>query len=77
MTARTREMKLQAEGIVCGGCAEDMERLLAKEKGIIEAAVDYGTGRVQVKYDEDLIAGKEVFEKVLRLAYPVKIVAHD
>jgi copper chaperone CopZ len=71
-----REMKLQAEGIVCSGCAEDMERLLGEEDGIVDAVVDYSKGTVHVKYDESLIDGKKVFERVRRLGFPVKIVSH-
>lgn len=71
-----REMKLQAENIVCSGCAEDMERLLGEEEGIVHAAVDYSQGTVFVKYDDSLIDGKKVFERVRRLGFPVKIVSH-
>jgi len=71
-----REMKLQAEDIVCSGCAEDMERLLGEEEGIVDAAVDYSKGTVHVTYDESLIDGKRVFERVRRLGFPVKIVSH-
>lgn len=77
MAGTVKEMHLQAEGIVCSGCAEDMERLLREEEGILEAAVDYGKGSVHLKYDEDLIDGRKVFEKVRRLGFPVKVVGRD
>ena len=64
------------ENIVCSGCAEDLERLLQEEEGVVHAAVDYSRGTVFVRYDDSLIDGKKVFERVRRLGFPVKPVSH-
>lgn len=77
MPGETRKLRLQAEGITCSGCAEDMERLLLEEEGIVEASVDYGQGVVSVTYDADLTDSDQVFERVRRLGFPVKIAGDD
>ena len=69
----TREMVLQAEGITCSGCADDMEAILRQREGVKEASVYFATGIIRVKYDPLLMDRKAMFSAVRGLGYKVRI----
>ena len=69
----TKEMVLQAEDITCSGCAGDMEAILRKREGVMEASVDFATGIIRVRYDQLLLDRKAVFSAVRSLGYKVRI----
>ena len=69
----TKEMVLQAEDITCSGCAGDMEAILRKREGVMEASVDFATGIIRVRYDQLLLDRKAVFSAVRGLGYKVRI----
>ncbi len=70
-----REMRLQADAIVCISCAEDMEKILKDKEGIVDASVSYKDDSVVVKYDPGIIDRKEVYTAVRKLTFPLKIVS--
>lgn len=65
------ELTLQVEGIVCTGCATDMETVLKAVDGIESAGVDYGTGTVSIQYDPDEITREEVCFQVEKLGFKI------
>ena len=73
MSENLKEMHLKADGITCTGCAEDMEKILNDNKGILHASVSFRDNIIQVKYYPDIIDRKHVFMAVRRLAFPLKI----
>jgi Cu+-exporting ATPase len=75
MSENLKEMNLKADGIVCTGCADDMEILLLEKDGIEDASVSFIDDNIQVKYDPDIIDRKHVYMAVRRLGFPVKIVS--
>lgn len=66
-------MLLQAEGITCASCAEDMEKILLAQHGIIEASVNFSDERIRVKYNPLLRDRKDIFFSVRRLGYKLRI----
>jgi len=62
-----RHLKLQAEGIVCTGCATDMETVLGNTDGISEATVDYAAGTVNIKFNPDEIAIDQIIAIVNKM----------
>jgi Cu+-exporting ATPase len=77
MEKNLKEMRLKAEGIVCTGCAEDMENILLDKEGIEEATVSFIDDFIEVKYDEDVIDRKNVFIAVRKLGFPVRIISES
>jgi Cu+-exporting ATPase len=75
MSENLKEMNLKADGIVCTGCADDMEILLLEKDGIEDASVSFIDDNIQVIYDPDIIDRKHVYMAVRRLGFPVKIVS--
>lgn len=63
---------LEAEGIVCSGCAEDMERVMCDMEGIFKVAVSYAKGTIAVTYDPDEIDEAEILAVVKRFGLKVK-----
>jgi len=70
-----KEMNLKADGIVCTGCAGDMETLLREKDGIEDATVSVIDDIIQVIYNPDIIDRKHVYMAVRKLGFPVKIVS--
>ena len=75
MSDNLKEMNLKADGIVCTGCAGDMETILLDREGIVDATVSFIDDVIQVIYDPDIIDRKHVYMAVRRLGFPVKIVS--
>ena len=69
----TREMVLQAEGITCASCADDMAGILREKEGVREASVNFAREIISVRYDPLLLDRKDVFSAVRRLGYKVRI----
>ncbi len=64
MGAQEARLKLQVEGIVCTGCAADMETVLGDVDGIFEVAVSYADGTVAVVYDPEEIDQETIIAKI-------------
>jgi Cu+-exporting ATPase len=77
MEKNLKEMRLKADGIVCTGCAEDMENILLDKDGIVEASVSFIDDYIHVKYDADIIDRKNVFIAVRKLGFPVTIISES
>ncbi len=75
MSENLKEMNLKADGIVCTGCAGDMETILLDKDGIEDATVSFIDDIIQVKYDPDIIDRNHVYMAVRKLGFPVKIVS--
>ena len=70
----TSELLFKAEDITCSSCAEDMEKILLKKEGIINASVNFAEETVRVIYNPRMLDRKEVFLAVRKLGYKIKII---
>lgn len=59
-----KTLKLLVEGIVCTGCAMDMETVLNDTDGILESSVSYQDGIITIVFDPDEIEEEKVVAKV-------------
>ncbi len=66
-------LKLQAEGIMCTGCVEDMQTVLRDTEGINDATVSFSDGIININYDPEIIDTREVFIRVKNLGFTTKI----
>jgi copper chaperone CopZ len=61
------------EGIVCSGCAMDMETVLLDTDGILAAEANYAIGRITVDYDPDEISRDSVIAKVRGFNFKTRV----
>lgn len=64
MNAQETKLILQVDGIVCTGCAVDMETVLHGTDGIREVAVSYADGTVAIVYDPAEIDRETIIAKI-------------
>lgn len=69
-----RKIAFRAEGIVCTGCATDMETVLRDTDGILDASVDFSDGIITIEYDPAEIDENEVFARVKKLGFKAAII---
>ena len=67
------EIKFLIEGIVCTGCAIDMENILLDMEGVEEATVNFKDGVFSIEYNPDEIDGKTITKKVKKLGFKTKM----
>lgn len=75
MEDNIKEVVFEVEGIICTGCAMDMENVMLNTDGIEEAAVNYADGIFTIKYNADETDAQNVFEKVKKLGFKTKIIS--
>ena len=67
------EIKYFVEGIVCTGCAMDMENVLLEMEGVEEASVNFKDGVFSITYNPTEIDLKTITKKVKNLGFKTKI----
>jgi copper chaperone CopZ len=67
------EIKFLVEGIVCTGCAMDMENILLDMEGVEEAVVDFKDGIFTIHYDPDAVTAQTITKKVKNLGFKTEI----
>ncbi len=77
MGTNIKEIRLQLEGITCTGCAEDMQTILREKDGILDASVNFAEGKINIRYDAELIDRKQVFLTVRKLGFKTNILSES
>ena len=67
------EIAFLVEGIVCTGCAMDMENIMLDMDGIEDASVNFKDGIFSITYDPGEIAAETIIKKVKNLGFKTKI----
>ena len=67
------EIRFFVEGIVCTGCAMDMENILLGLDGVEDASVNFKDGVFSITYDPGEIEVKTIIKKVKNLGFKTKI----
>ena len=70
-----KKILLAAEGIVCSGCAEDMENVMRDMDGILDVAVSYAKGTIAITFDPEEIAEADILATMKRFGLNVRIAA--
>ena len=60
---------LQTAGMMCGGCAADIEKALQAKEGVASMEVDIRSGRVIVGFDSKKIKPDEIAATIADLGY--------
>ncbi|MCK4892294.1 MAG: sulfite exporter TauE/SafE family protein, partial [Candidatus Pacebacteria bacterium] len=64
-----KKIKIQIEGIYCKSCKILIETEVDILEGVKDINVDYQTGECDIKYEENKISQKKIFEKIKKLGY--------
>lgn len=75
MGVAIKEIHLQLEGITCTGCAEDIQTILREKEGILDASVNFAEGKINIRYDAELIGQKQILLTVSRLGFKTNILS--
>jgi len=71
------EITFLVEGIVCTGCAMDMENIMLDMDGVEEASVNFADGIFSITYNPDEVGGNTIITKVKNLGFKTKILAQQ
>lgn len=63
----SNELRLEVEGLVCAGCAQDVEKILKNTDGIVDASVNYSTESIEVLFNPEKITKNEIYQTIRRL----------
>ncbi|MFP3985243.1 MAG: heavy metal translocating P-type ATPase [Candidatus Bathyarchaeia archaeon] len=67
---------IQIRGMHCVACAQNIEKALKHEPGIIGAHVNFATEKVTVEYDDNLTALRNIVETIKKAGYePLELLA--
>jgi len=65
----TKEVTLLLEGVTCAACTWLIERRLQRVPGVMNAAVNYATGRARVQWDDQRVQLSEILHAVAAIGY--------
>ena len=71
------EITFLVEGIVCTGCAMDMENIMLDMDGVEEASVNFADGIFSITYNPDEVGVNTIITKVKNLGFKTKILAQQ
>ncbi len=72
-----KEIVFLVEGIVCTGCAMDMENIMLDMDGVEEASVNFTDGVFSITYNPDEVEVDTIIKKVKNLGFKTKILAQQ
>ncbi|MDX1776212.1 MAG: heavy metal-associated domain-containing protein [Desulfobulbales bacterium] len=73
MESDSKEIQFLIEGIVCTGCAMDMENIMLDLEGVEDASVDFASGEFSIQYNPEEIDVQNIINKVKNLGFKTKI----
>jgi copper chaperone CopZ len=68
-------LKLDIEGMHCGGCATGIQMLTEGMDGVTSSFVDYDAKKGTVEYDEAKIQPDKIIAEIATLGYTAKAAA--
>jgi Cd2+/Zn2+-exporting ATPase len=71
MEKETIDIQFQVKGIMCSGCALDMENILQDIDGIEDAAVNFTDGIIAITFNPVEIDEKTLTARVRKLGFKI------
>ena len=68
-----RQAVYAVKQVSCHGCAEKIQKGLAKQPGVDQVAVDIEAGRVNVSYDGARTDAETIRQSIEKLRYPARL----
>jgi len=73
MESNMEIVKLQIEGMACGGCANTVSQALVALDGVVDAEVSHADGSASVRYDPAKLGPQKLADAVSAAGYPAKL----
>ncbi len=64
------DVELIVEGMTCGACSARIEKALRRHTGVVDAAVNFATGRARIAFDGAATTGPALADVITALGYP-------
>ncbi|MBP2029564.1 Cu+-exporting ATPase [Methanohalophilus levihalophilus] len=61
------------EGMTCSSCANNIERALLKQEGVIEATVNFSIGKAEATYDGSIVKPADLIRAIENIGYKATI----
>ena len=71
VVAAPHAVKLHVEGMTCGGCATDIEKVLRATHGVLEARVSFEKAEAWVRYDDRKVTVEKIRKAIADAGYRV------
>ncbi|MGI8794465.1 MAG: heavy metal translocating P-type ATPase [Acidimicrobiales bacterium] len=68
-SANPAELELAVEGMTCGSCAARVEKVLNRQAGVEQAAVNFATERATVRYDAAQVSLESLTTAIAKIGY--------
>ncbi|MGB9867432.1 MAG: heavy metal translocating P-type ATPase [Bacillota bacterium] len=73
----TDTVELSVSGMSCASCASRIERALNQLEGVVQAQVNFATGKAHVEYVAGVLAPERLIAAVQSTGYDAKMVTHE
>lgn len=70
--SKLKTLKAQVDGMDCPSCAKTIQSNLEQLSGVNEATISFGSGQLNVSYDSQEIAQKDIRRRVESLGYQIQ-----
>ena len=71
------ELTLSISGMTCAACAKNIERVVNKQQGVLTGQVNYGTEKLNLAFDEHIIAYDKIAAAVTRAGFTLHLPQAD
>lgn len=75
--SKNKKETIAIQGMHCASCAQNIEKKIKSEKGIVHASVSYSAGRASVEYNPSATSGKKIAEMVDKMGYKAFFTSPD
>lgn len=70
---KASSLQLSIDGMSCqAGCANSIDNMLGKQKGIIESKTLYSSSSSEILYDKDKISEKQIMDLIAQKGFKVE-----
>uniref|UniRef100_A0A673G442 Copper-transporting ATPase 2 n=1 Tax=Sinocyclocheilus rhinocerous TaxID=307959 RepID=A0A673G442_9TELE len=70
-------LDLSVTGMTCASCVHNIESMLLRTKGILEASVALATNKAHVKFDSDLVGSRDIVRIIEGLGFGVSLIKNE
>jgi len=73
MVYKLESMTLSISGMTCAACAKNIERVVNKQEGVKTGRVNYGTEKLNLEFDKNIISFEKISAVIQRAGYTLHL----
>ena len=70
-------LTLSISGMSCAACAKNIERVVSKQNGVLKGHVNFGTEKLHLEFDENIICCDEIAQAVKKAGFDLYLPQKD